>query len=153
MKIQYIQGNLFETDIKHIVHGCNAQGVMGSGVAAIIRRDYPEAYQSYTTRYKNRGLSLGEIQVIPSNGKAIINAITQDNFGGNARHANYEAIAVAMESINNIFYNLPNSKVAMPLIGAGLANGDWNVISAIIESELRTVQPVVYHIEPLENFL
>ena len=149
MKIQYIKGDMFKTDIQHIVHGCNAQGVMGSGVAAIIRRDFPEAYQSYVQRHKNHGLQLGEIQVVPSNGKTIINAITQDKFGGSQRHANYEAIAVAMERINDLFYTVPNGRIALPMIGAGLANGDWKVISAIIESELTAVQPVVYHLEDL----
>lgn len=151
MKIQYIKGDMFSTDIQHIVHGCNAQGVMGSGVAAIIRRDFPEAYQSYVKRYQSGHISskLGNIQVIPSQGKTIINAITQDKFGGPQRHANYEAIALAMEQINNLFYTIPNARVAMPMIGAGLANGDWKVISAIIESELTAVQPVVYHLEDL----
>lgn len=149
MKIQYIRGNLFDTDIKHIVHGCNAQGVMGSGVAAIVRRDYVAAYQEYVKLYQLRGLHLGEIQAVPSNGKVIINAITQDKMGGPQRHANYEAIAVAMEQIDDMFSTTYQGRVAMPLIGAGLANGDWKVISAIIESELKNVQPVVYHIEDL----
>lgn len=149
MKIQYIRGDLFSTDIKHIVHGCNAQGVMGSGVAAIIRNNYVAAYQEYMNLHRRRGLQLGEIQAVSSNGKVIINAVTQDKFGGPQRHANYEAIAVAMEQINDMFYTVPNGRVALPLIGAGLANGDWNVISAIIESELVTVQPVVYHLEDI----
>lgn len=31
--IQYKTGNLLDTPDSYIVHGCNAQGVMGSGVA------------------------------------------------------------------------------------------------------------------------
>ena len=34
----------------------------------------------------------------------------------------------------------------MPLIGAGLGGGDWNVISAIIQSECKDVTPVVYYL-------
>ncbi len=44
MKINYVNGDLFATDIKTIVHGCNAQGVMGSGVAKSIRENFPKAY-------------------------------------------------------------------------------------------------------------
>ena len=32
----------------------------------------------------------------------------------------------------------------MPQIGCGLAGGDWNIISKIIESECTNVFPVVY---------
>jgi len=37
--------------------------------------------------------------------------------------------------------------IAMPKIGAGLAGGDWNVIESIIESELKTVQPIVFTLD------
>ena len=37
MKIEYRQGDLFQTDVRHIVHGCNAQGVMGKGVAKLVK--------------------------------------------------------------------------------------------------------------------
>jgi len=30
MKIEYVKGDLFATNVKTIVHGCNVQGVMGS---------------------------------------------------------------------------------------------------------------------------
>ena len=36
--------------------------------------------------------------------------------------------------------------IAMPLIGAGLGGGDWNVISEIIEEESLKFQPVVYEL-------
>ena len=52
MKIEYRKGDLFQTEIKTIVHGCNAQGVMGSGVAKIIRDKYPKAYDRYVAEYK-----------------------------------------------------------------------------------------------------
>jgi len=35
--------------------------------------------------------------------------------------------------------------VALPMIGAGLGGGDWNVISDIIETESKkALQPIVY---------
>ena len=37
MKIIYKQGDLLEAEEVVIVHGCNAQGVVGSGVALAIR--------------------------------------------------------------------------------------------------------------------
>ena len=43
------------------------------------------------------------------------------------------------------FEEFEEMKVAMPKIGAGLANGDWDTISKIIEEESGHVwQPVVY---------
>lgn len=145
MKIEYIQGDMFKTDIKYLVHGCNAQGVMGSGVAAIVRRDFPFAYQEYVQRHKVKPWELGEVQFVFTEAKVIVNAITQNLYGrdGN-RYVSYDAVAEAMNEINHKLKDLENPRVAMPQIGAGLGGGDWNVIAAIIESELKDVQPFVY---------
>jgi O-acetyl-ADP-ribose deacetylase (regulator of RNase III) len=144
MKIEYVSGDLFDTSIKTIVHGCNAQGVMGAGVARIIRDRYPEAYHTYKAIYDSKGLSLGAVYYSESNNKIILHAITQQFYGrGGKRYTSYDAIAEAMSAINSM--NI--SEIAMPRIGAGLGGGDWNVIAAIIESELKRVKPYVYTLE------
>ena len=145
MKIEYRKGNLFETGILHVAHGCNAQGVMGSGVARIVRDDYFEAYKFYAEQYDEHGLKLGDVQFVPANGKVIVNAVTQNLYGkdGN-RFVNYEAVAECMRTINSVLVQSGETHVAMPQIGAGLGGGSWAVISAIIESEMQDIQPVVY---------
>lgn len=145
MKIQYRKGNLFETDILHIAHGCNAQGVMGSGVARIVRDYHFEAYRFYVEQYDEHGLKLGDVQFVPSNGKVIINAVTQHLYGKTGdRFVNYEAVANCMYTINRELRAEGATQVAMPQIGAGLGGGNWNIISQIIEDELTDVEPVVY---------
>lgn len=145
MKIVYHKGNLFETDIETIVHGCNAQGVMGSGVAKIVKEHYFDAYKFYAEQYDEHGLKLGDVQFVPANGKIIANAITQNLYGKDGkRFVNYEAVAECMRSINRVLSLGGETRVAMPQIGAGLGGGDWNVIAAIIESEMTDVEPHVY---------
>ena len=143
MKIEYRKGNLFGTNIRAIMHGCNTQGVMGSGVARIIRDEFPEAYSAYIAGSVASPLKLGQVITQTSNGKYIINAMTQQFFGRDGkRYVSYDAVATVMRWVNDS--GIP--QVAMPMIGAGLGGGDWSVIEAIIESELKVVQPVVYQI-------
>lgn len=145
MKIEYRKGNLFETDILHIAHGCNAQGVMGSGVARIVRDQYFPAFKYYLEQYDKHGLKLGEVQFVPANDKVIVNAITQNLYGRDGRRfVNYEAVAECMYTINCKLKLSGETHIAMPQIGAGLGGGDWRVIEAIVESELADIQPVVY---------
>lgn len=156
MKIEYIKGDLFATDIKTIVHGCNAQGVMGSGVAKIIHEKYPKAYNRYRSEYERRGnLVLGDIIAVPvgdrindfDNYRVIINAITQNFYGRDgSRFVSYDAVAECMAKIDRMYSVYGISEVAMPKIGAGLGGGDWNVIESIIESELKNVKAVVYEL-------
>ncbi len=150
MKIEYRQGDLFSTDIELILHGCNSKGVMGSGVAKIVREMHPTAYEQYTM-WCSKGFRLGQYLAVPSNNKIIINAVTQQNYGKAAeqlgsnpvRYVSYDAVAEIMYSLNKVY---SGSTIAMPTIGAALGGGDWAVISAIIESELKTVQAVVYQL-------
>lgn len=144
-KIIYKKGNLFDTELEVIVHGVNCQGVMGSGVAKIIRDDFSEAYDVYVDEHINRGLILGNILPVLSNGKIIVNAMTQGAYGYDGkRYASYDGIAMCMSKINAWAYSRDVEKVAMPLIGSGLGGGDWDVIEKIIESEMTYVEPVVY---------
>jgi len=146
MKIEYRKGDLFQTDIKTIVHGCNAQGVMGSGVAKIVRDDFPKAYERYVKEYKlHNHLNLGSIITVPCDDKIIVNAITQEYFGRDGeRYVSYDAIDDVMKKLNtfNDVYGI--TEIAMPQIGAGLGGGSWEVIEAIIENRLDKVKPIVY---------
>lgn len=146
MKIEYVKGDLFQTEVKYIIHGCNSKGVMGSGVAKILREKYPRAYQDYNDTYNSYGLELGNIIVSSQNdGKVIFNAITQQDYGRDPSrvYVSYWAIAEVFRKINQSGIK----EIAMPKIGAGLANGDWNVISAIIENTLIDTKPYVYVLE------
>ena len=146
MQIEYVKGDLLKTEIKGIIHGCNSHGVMGSGVAKAIRDKYPQAYRDYNDVYDGYGLDLGAIVVsVQDDGKVIYNAITQKDYGRQADrvYVSYWAIAEAFRKINSWGIK----EIAMPKIGAGLANGDWNVISAIIENTLIDTKPYVYVLE------
>jgi len=143
MKIEYRKGDLLTTEVQHILHGCNRRGVMGSGVAKAIRDKYPQAYTDYNDVYNSCGLELGTIVVsVQDDGTVMHNAITQNNYGRDASkvYVSYWAIAEVFRKLDS--WNI--GEIAMPAIGAGLANGDWNVISAIIENTLVNTRPVVY---------
>jgi O-acetyl-ADP-ribose deacetylase (regulator of RNase III) len=146
MKIEYRQGDLFQTDIQHIAHGCNARGVMGKGVAKQVRDLYPKAYEEYRTLWlRNTALIVGSVQFVDCESKTIINAITQRDFAkaynDPGRYVSYDAIAECMAAINK---TIPGQQLAMPQIGASLGGGNWEIIERIIECELTQVEPVVY---------
>lgn len=149
MKIQYINNDIFSTTIECIIHGCNAQGVMGAGIAKQIKLRYPEVFKKYREYYETYGLNVGDIVYTETNsGKFIVNAITQENYGNDPtkRYVSYDAVDDIMKELDSALSNAyPKiTQVAMPMIGSGLANGSWNVIESIIETRLRNVKPVVY---------
>ena len=148
MKIHYVTGDLFETECPIILHGCNARGRMGSGVAKIIREKFPKAYEEYRNRFENHGLVLGEVIFANCDGKIIANGITQSRYGQDGkRYVSYKAINTVVEAVNEYARMNECLQVAMPLIGAGLGGGSWTTISEIIEKRCVDVAPVVYTLD------
>jgi hypothetical protein len=75
----------------------------------------------------------------------IVNAYTQYDFRGRAVRADYEAIRSCLRWIGRRF---PESKIGLPRIGAGLAGGDWAIISGIIEEELGEHDVTIVEYKP-----
>lgn len=140
-KIETKVGNLLQVKKGHIVHGCNAQGVMGSGVALGVKQTYPQAYESYKKEFDTYGLKLGVSHpVIIDENLVIWNAITQDFYGEGVRQVSYDAIQTCFEQINwhlkeggvdNIKFS--DKEIHIPKIGAARGGGNWNIIKTIIE--------------------
>ena len=162
MKIIYRTGNLLDAEEHYLVHGCNAQGKMGKGVAKAIRDKYPHAYEAYMIRHTSEGLKLGTTVWALGSPHTVINAITQDEYrrtydDDKVRYADYDAIRACFRQINDTarfgkgindrWLSRPLDAIALPLIGAGLAGGHWPTIAEIIEEETFEVQPVVYTLD------
>ena len=67
---------------------------------------------------------------------SIVNAYTQFHFRGRGPKVDYVALEKCFQRIADQF---PGSRIGYPLIGAGLAGGDWNKIAPIIDSALEGV--------------
>lgn len=154
--IHYKQGNLFDY-VKYqsidtvVLQCCNNIGVMGAGIALEIAKRYPNVKRAYQQWYKGQPYTistetgkfkLGEIQEVTLYAEndhdsiTFVNMIAQDGIASedNPHPFNYEAFDKCMFKARVFFHD--HSKVFAPLIGAGLAGGDWTKIAPIIERYL-----------------
>ncbi len=135
------QGDLIELalggEFDVIVHGCNCFCRMERGIAAAIKKTFPEAYAGDLATPAGDRAKLGSLswaEIFRENGKIIVvNAYTQHHWDGIGVIADYDAIRKAMREIRRRFSGL---RIGYPKIGAGLARGNWHIIAAIIEEEL-----------------
>ncbi len=140
MKI--VNGDLIKRAIEGefdvIIHGCNCFCAMGAGIAKSIKTQFPEAFQADLATEKGDRSKLGGFShaTIMQKGHAIIviNAYTQFDYSGKDVLADYDAIRSVFKKLKSQF---SGKRFGFPLIGAGLAGGDWQVISEIIDQELQ----------------
>lgn len=147
--IKYVRGDFMQAPEIVMVHGCNSHGVMGSGVAKLIKEKYPTAYMDYYNQSRtSAGLELGFNVYSETLGKIIVNAITQDQYGKDgARYVSYDAVDGCMRRLREFLERdgMHNS-IAMPKIGAGLGGGKWEIIEQIILTWLWDYNVTVYEL-------
>lgn len=146
MKIVTEIGNLLHVKAGHIVHGCNAQGVMGSGVALGVKQAWPHVFHAYEGIHSSVGLELGQAYPVLATPTLVVwNAITQNLFGKTQRFTNYEAVATCFEQVNAYIRDESNSanqagipqEIHIPMIGAARGGGNWEIIREIIEQTVE----------------
>jgi len=158
-----------EGDFDVIAHGCNCHNAQGSGLAPqMVEAFKTNTFKMERPEFKGDINKLGQIdyelqhfsgwdqkfQTYPDQGDTIehslyvVNAYTQYRYGrnhadGDIKPVDYEAITLCMRKLNSIF---KGSHIGLPLIGCGLAGGDWDVVKRIIQSELKDcdVTVVIY---------
>ena len=121
-----------------IVHGCNCFNTMGAGIAKTIKKHFPEAYEEDCKTKKGDEGKLGEYTSYTyqtEHGElTVVNGYTQYKFWGSGSQLDYPALRCVFAKIKEDF---PDKRIGFPMIGAGLAGGDWNKIKEIIKEELQ----------------
>lgn len=149
---------LLNQEIDLFVQGCNCFCHFGGGLAAEVRERIPEAViADDETEYGSKN-KLGTYSVAELEQGLVINAYTQyhhtDNLNDEIKTddgfyyilVNYDAVRSVMKEI---YHNYSDKKIGLPLIGAGIACGDWNIIEQIIKEELvdKDVDVTIYVLE------
>ena len=129
-----INGDLLQFTEGVIIHQVNNRRVMGAGVAKSIATKYPMHKQDYL----NSKLDLGSIVITKlSNKFAILGLVAQNGYGRDSSHCytDYEALKDCLMRIAYWHKLNPTVKYYVPYgIGCGLANGNWNTVSGLIDT-------------------
>lgn len=137
-----IKGDLVKLAIEGkfdvIIHGCNCFCTMGAGIAKTLKTEFPEAFKADMATKKGDKLKLGNFTYADTirneHSIKVINAYTQFNYSGKGIKADYKAIRNVFKKLK---FQFTGQRFGFPLIGAGLAGGDWEIIFKIISEELK----------------
>lgn len=152
MALEIIVGDMFNAVAASnerciLVHGCNAQGKMGSGVASIVKKNFPYAELAYKQAHRRYGLKLGSVVVaedILKKEPVVCNAITQEFYGRDGKlYVSYDAVVVAMQSVAKLAKE-KGMHVHLPMIGGGLGGGDVKRLTAIFQAVFHDVPATLW---------
>lgn len=164
--IKIIDGDLFETDAKFIVHQVNCMGRMGSGVALQVKEKYPHVYEEYAKIVSSE--MLGKIQVVPCNPQYIgfdpgsimipnteqwiVNLFAQDKYGYDGKqYTSIQALRECFVKLNWLVHEKNNNfgaKIAMPYkIGCCRGGADWAGVYKMIKEVFVDVDVEMWRLD------
>lgn len=169
MKFNEITGNLITLTLEGkfdvIAHGCNSFCTMGSGLAPQMAKAFgADKFPLEGPQYRGDINKLGQIdykgfklvdgEAYPSfiqddSDFYVVNAYSQYNYGsyrkgGSSKPIDYEALALCLRKMNKVF---AGKHIGLPLIGAGLAGGDWDTIKLMMINELTDCELTIVHFD------
>jgi len=149
--ITYKTDDLMKFTEDAFAHGCNCQSTMGSGVAKAVRATYPDMYDfadcksSMSKEQKLGNYTYAEL----TNGKLGYNIYSQFDYRGRyvgKMDLDYGALERGLTGVCIDLASKEKKTLALPLIGCGLAGGNWNVVEGILNrvSDSTKIDFVVY---------
>jgi O-acetyl-ADP-ribose deacetylase (regulator of RNase III) len=144
--IRYVTGDATAPTgegMKIIVHCCNDEGKWGRGFVLALSRRWaePEAhYRLWARRLPGSDppFALGNVQFVHvEQGICVANLIGQHGIypAGGVPPVRYDALRQGLHTVAHTAMAM-RASVHLPMLGAGLAGGDWAVIAGIIDDEL-----------------
>ena len=142
-----IEGDVFKATQDVLIHGANCFNTFGSGVAKQVKLLYPGAWEEDQKTIKGDESKLGTFTVWAGTHSYydqtlfVVNLYTQYRYGTDKMYVDYDAVRTGLE---NVYETFPFQTIAMPMIGAGLAGGDWNIINDNINEVFKEQELVIY---------
>lgn len=135
--VKVVKGDLIklyrEGQFDEIVHGCNCHHTMGGGIAGQIAMEFPSSVQAdMSTVYADRN-KLGTSSISGTAFGLITNLYTQYYPGQEKPTDLYDNIRKGFTHLNDMIDDDTEWHCGIPLIGAGIAGGDWEIIKGIID--------------------
>lgn len=127
--INYITGDLLQTNAPLILHQVNLHNVMGGGLAYSIAQKYPSVERKYRV---HQGF-LGDVLYCETEDFVVGNCYSQnEDFT-----TNYKALAECLLDVREYMMKNKIHTVAIPYgYGCGIAKGDWAKVKWVFERVL-----------------
>jgi O-acetyl-ADP-ribose deacetylase (regulator of RNase III)/uncharacterized protein YwgA len=149
MMINYVTGNLFDSEAQALVNTVNCVGVMGKGIAHQFKRAYPQMFKAYRQHCKNGEVRLGEVMLYKERDKIIINFPTKGHWRSSSRLADIEA---GLESLKALIAEHEIQSLAIPPLGCGNGGLKWPDVRDAIAGALGDIDARIDVYPPRGHF-
>lgn len=146
--IRYTQGNLLDAQAEAVVNTVNEIGVMGKGIALLIREAFPASAKTYIDASKRKEVRVGKMLVTQASDllgpRWIIHFPTKKHW----RHpSKMEWVREGLRDLARVVTEKQIKSIALPPLGCGNGGLEWTQVRKEIElalAPLHGVDVIVY---------
>jgi O-acetyl-ADP-ribose deacetylase (regulator of RNase III) len=135
--MNFVKGNILDSDAQALVNTVNTVGVMGKGIALQFKERFPDNFKLYRKACNEGVVQVGKMFVTRDrdlNGeKIIINFPTKKEW---YKKSQYTYIDEGLKDLANVIQNMKIRSVAIPPLGCGNGGLNWEKIKELIEKHL-----------------
>ncbi|MGB3183613.1 MAG: macro domain-containing protein [Cyclobacteriaceae bacterium] len=138
--MDFVTGNLLDSEAEALVNTVNTVGVMGKGIALQFKERFPENFLAYKRACKEAKVEVGKMFVhkeLTLHGeKTIINFPTKKHW----RHkSQYSYIEEGLKDFVKVLRERNIRSVAIPPLGAGNGGLDWTKVKELLVKHLSDI--------------
>jgi O-acetyl-ADP-ribose deacetylase (regulator of RNase III) len=146
-------GNIFESTADLIVNPVNCVGIMGKGLAKEFKQRYPSMFEYYTLYCKSQRLFVGSLFVYKCQTTKkpdyIVCFPTKIHWN---EKSEYTYIRKGLNELKETTISLNIKSIAIPALGCGLGELDFNEVLKMIVETLSILQNVnIFVFKPWEK--
>lgn len=132
--IQYMSGDIFQSERQVLVNPVNTVGVMGKGLALQFKIRFPKMFEEYQALCKSGEFDIGQLHLFRTGTKWILNFPTKKHWRNPAK---IEYIEAGLARFIEIYESEKIETIAFPMLGSGLGGLDWETqVKPVMEQYL-----------------
>lgn len=152
--MEFVQGNLLDSDVEALVNTVNTVGVMGKGIALMFKERFPRASLEYEKACATGALKIGQVFPVRRaelyGPEWIVHFPTKKHW----RHpSKIEWIAEGLDSLRDFVVENSVRSIAIPPLGSGNGKLSWGDVRPLIEERLKDIPNVrIIVFEPTQKY-
>jgi O-acetyl-ADP-ribose deacetylase (regulator of RNase III) len=144
--LEYVKGDILESDCEAIVNTVNCYGKMGRGLALSFKRKFPAMFLAYKCACDSDKVKVGSMHLWQNpRGGWVVNFPTKDHW---RQPSQMDWIVAGLQDLARIVKEQGIQSIAIPALGCGLVGLQWyqvrDEIKRVHDQNWKDVKVVVY---------
>lgn len=139
--IQYVHGDIFESEAQTIVNPVNTVGVMGKGLALSFKEKYPEMFKKYREICMKGLFNPGQLMLFRYSDHWVLLFPTKIHWKNESK---IEYIEEGLKKFTETYLQKGIRSVAFSKLGCGNGHLSWDIVKPIMEKYLESLPIPVF---------